>query len=550
MAMVDRPRLFNLQRPLERMKRLAGSMWARRAWALVLGLVALITCRTLLRSGSPPLGAFDEALLLVDGELLHRGQAIFRDFSANYPPGIYVLMRGIIASGLPPIWTMRVFGFVVRLATAVLAARLAGRARGEGWSWTTGVAVLAFQCGLGLVPYAYSVATVQVMLIFLAWLDAPLHRWARVAAGVMFGLLSYVRLDVCIYLGCFWGAMEVMFYATKRRPFAFARFDGYVDTLVSAGVTSAVLWAPVIYDAGLSRVLHDLIFDVSRLAMPARVLPFPDLFQSFELGPLRSVPMLALKKGSLTYLAWLVCLTISAAFLVVLVWRGKWADAEQRGVWLLVVGTLVTIPAATGRSDYPHIVYGAPFFFAAAAALTPRALGVWLAPLLVAICAGFSLRTGTEFPRSASWFLVPRADDEFRRDELAFVARMVQNEIPPDEPIFVGCDSHARHIISPLDVYYFSHRPGATRYMQFDPGLTTSEPVHEEMIADLEYSMPRLFIQHRNCTWFEPNLSQQIGSQLLDAYLQDKYVPAYGLPTFVIWRRRETLDIGFAAVSP
>lgn len=542
--------MFEWRRPLERAQHLAESKWLRRGWVFVLACVALVTCRTLLRSGSPALGAFDEALLLVDGELLHRGQVIFRDFSANYPPGIYVVMRGIIASGLPPIWTMRVFGFVVRLATAVLAARLAGRARGEGWSWVTGVAVLAFQCGLGLVPYAYSLATIQVMLIFLAWLEAPTQRWARIAAGVMLGLLSYVRLDVSIYLACVWGALEALFLATQRRSFVFARLEGYVDTLGSAGVTAAILWAPAIYEAGLSRVLHDLIFDVSRLAMPARVLPFPDLIQWVEVGPLRQVPILALKKGSLTYFVWLVCLTLSAASLVHLVRSRRWADPAQRGVLLLVVGTLVTIPAATGRSDYPHIVYGAPFFFAAAVALVPRPLGTWSAPLLAALSAGFALQTGTEFPRSATWFLVPRADDEFRRDELAFIARIVQNEVPPDEPIFVGCDSHARHIISPLDVYYFSHRPGATRYMQFDPGLTTSEPVHREMIADLEYSRPVLFIQHRNCTWFEPNLSQNFGSHLLDAYLRENYVPAYGLPTFVIWRRRETLNVGFAFSAP
>lgn len=532
---------------LESLERLLESRWSQRAWGAAMALVVLVTLHALLRSGSPPLGAYDEALLLVDGELLHRGQVMFRDFSANYPPGIYQIMRVIVASGWPAIWTMRWFGFFVRVLAAVLAARLAGRAQGKQWCWVTGTSVLALQCGLWLVPYAYNVAIIQVMLVFLAWIDAPHHRWARLASGVMLGLLSYVRIDVCIYLGLFLAAMEGVSWVAWRRAFLFHQVKAYVETLGVALLVALVLWAPVVYQAGFARVVHDLVLDVSRLAMPSRLLPFPHLMEWAWVGNLGlSLPMIALKKGSLTYLVWLVTLTLSATSLGVMFWRRELTAGSKRAVWLLLVGTLVTIPAATGRSDYPHIVYGAPFFIALAASVASSRVKSWGAPLLVLFSAGFALRAGSEFAQPAAWFLTPRSDEHFRRQELTMIAQLVQSEIPPDEPIFVGCDSHARHIISPLDVYYFAHRPGATRYMQFDPGLTTSAPVHHEMIADLEYSRPRLFIQHRACTWFEPNASQQMGSPLLDEYLAQRYFPAYGLPSFVIWRRRETSDIGFA----
>jgi hypothetical protein len=123
-------------------------------------------------------------------------------------------------------------------------------------------------------------------------------------------------------------------------------------------------------------------------------------------------------------------------------------------------------------------------------------------------------------------------------EDLRELVRAIEREVPPEAPIFVGCDSHRQHSSSSLEVYYFSHRPGATRYMQFDPGLTTSEPVHREMIADLERTRPRLFVQTKRCYWDEPNASRELGSELLDRYLERHYQPFAELPRFGLWRRK------------
>jgi hypothetical protein len=120
-----------------------------------------------------------------------------------------------------------------------------------------------------------------------------------------------------------------------------------------------------------------------------------------------------------------------------------------------------------------------------------------------------------------------------------FLADYVVSHTQPGEPIFSGCRSHRRAMMSVLDIHYIAHRPGATRYMQFDPGLVTTAEKQSEMIADLERTKPRLVLRLLGCTWEEANASVQQGASLLDEYLQVAYVPERTLGMFEIWKRSD-----------
>lgn len=532
---------------LEALELLTASRWVRWACASVLIAVGFFALRTLLISGGSLLGMFDEAILLVNGEALHRGMIPFRDFASNYPPGIFQVMRGIIASGLPPIWASRIVGLLIRMVTAVLVARLAGQARGRKWCWSAGAAAIAFQSGLQLVPFAYTLAVAQLLFLMVLWVEKPDRRWVAAASGVMLGVLSYVRHDVVVYLGATLSGVEILCLGLWKRPFLFRSGHAYVEMLGAALIVAGVLWIPVFVQAGVTRVVYDLVFDVSRLAMPARVLPFPPLVTWVPVENLgMALPIVPQTKDSVTYAVWLGGLLLSALALGRKAWRRE-LHPDSRALWLLVIGTVTTLPAAMGRSDYYHIVYGVPYVFALAAALAPGwtrygwDVGVTAAALV------FAVHGGRIQVRPASWALWPHHDDEYRRPELAMLAKLVQEQVPEEEPIFVGCDSHARHIFSAMDVYYFCDRPGATRYMQFDPGLTTSAGVHQQMIADLDYSLALVFVQHRNCMWYEPNASQEFGSTLLDDYLRQHYVPVHQFPTYVVWYRKPASDVSYAS---
>jgi hypothetical protein len=493
---------------LEALERLTDSRWVRWVSAGVVAAVGFFGVRTLLVSGAAPLGMFDEAILLVNGEAIHRG--------------------------------------MVRIATAVLVARLAGRARGGKWCWSAGAATIAFQSGLQLVPFAYTLAIAQLLLVMVLWVEKPEQRWVAPVSGVLLGLLSYVRHDVCVYLGATLGGVELLCWWKWRRPFLFRLARAYVELLGAAAVVAGLLWTPVIVQAGFTRIIYDLLFDVSRLAMPARVLPFPPLVTWVPVDALgMALPIVPQTKDSVTYAVWLGGLLLGAVGLGRQVVRREF-HPDSRAVWLIAVGAVTTLPAAMGRSDYYHIVYGVPYVFALAAGLAPRwARYGWDICVTVASLL-FAFHGGRILIKPPSWALVPHHDDEYRRPELAMLAKLVQEHVPDGEPIFVGCDSHARHMFSAMDVYYFCHRPGATRYMQFDPGLTTSAGVHEQMIAELDYSLAQVFVQHRNCMWYEPNASQKFGSPLLDDYLREHYVPVHQFPTYVVWYRKPGADVSYA----
>ena len=92
-------------------------------------------------------------------------------------------------------------------------------------------------------------------------------------------------------------------------------------------------------------------------------------------------------------------------------------------------------------------------------------------------------------------------------------------------------------LISPLDVYYWAQRVGATRYMQFDPGLVTSVDGQTEMIADLERTRPRVAALTPGCVWPEPNGSMHEGATLLDEYIAKHYELVGVIGGFQLWGR-------------
>ena len=114
---------------------------------------------------------------------------------------------------------------------------------------------------------------------------------------------------------------------------------------------------------------------------------------------------------------------------------------------------------------------------------------------------------------------MPAVQLESRRDVLAFVATHTR----PGEPIFVGNNQHRRATFNDLTLYYLAQRPGATRYLQFDPGQVTRVEVQREMIAQLEARRPTVAVLLEGGYSPEPNKSIHPGSSLLDEYVASHY---------------------------
>jgi hypothetical protein len=79
-------------------------------------------------------------------------------------------------------------------------------------------------------------------------------------------------------------------------------------------------------------------------------------------------------------------------------------------------------------------------------------------------------------------------------------------------------------------------RPGATRYMQFDPGTVTSTEGQLEMVADLQRSRPHILVLDAGCSWYEPNDSRNEGATILDDFIALHYRPYRSVAGTALWR--------------
>jgi hypothetical protein len=501
----------------------------------VFAFCSLLALRALLVYGIEPLGIYDEGLLFTDAQMMADGRVPYRDFYANYPPGIFQIIRAVLALSDAPIWTARLLSLGVRIGTALGVAWLVGRARGPGLCLATAASVLILQAALGLAPSAYTFAVLLCLIAIVSWPNASSSPGRTLGCGGLLACVSYLRHDLFGYVVMQLLVIEALWWLLRKRSFFFATKRQLVQYALGALGTGLLLWVPLFLVTDLSRLLHDLVLDLPRLVMPSRTLPIPPLFELMSSGALNTkIP--ALLGDPLR-----LCLALSAFGALAAVYAAQRAlraaepTALSRLTVLTAVFALGTLPQALGRTDYWHAAYGLPLLLAAGLSVVSRrvAQGVALLALLPWLSRGVQFISAEDAVR-----LWQSDDNLFLSGERRALKDLVQARTRPGEPIFVGCSSHRRVIIVPIDVYYWAHRPGATRYMQFDPGLVTSTAGQREMIADLERTKPRIILLFAACIWDEPNDSMLVGAKDLDDYLSVKYAPGEWLGAFMVWQRK------------
>jgi hypothetical protein len=117
------------------------------------------------------------------------------------------------------------------------------------------------------------------------------------------------------------------------------------------------------------------------------------------------------------------------------------------------------------------------------------------------------------------------------------VTQFLQKNTTPDERIFVGLNDHRRTLMSHLVLYFLVGRRGGTRYMQFDPNLTTREDVQATMIQELQSRRVNWVVLYTGFTRIEPNESSRLGSALLDEHLRERFEPVARFGPFEVRRR-------------
>lgn len=486
-----------------------------------------------------PIQSFDEGVLLTGAMLVRQGQALYRDFYSNYPPGIFWLISALWdLFGVSPM-VLRYLGLGIHLGLALVAGRLAGRAGGRRFSWLGAGLCLAWLSLLGNIPFAW-LAGLLAALLFIERLGvcsvagSPVP-W--VLAGLALGVLGVLRHDLFVYLGLSLVMAAAAWAANTRRlrpPEGILR-KGAPGAVVAIAVLCLV-WVPTLVRAGVSVAAGDLYFDQVRYTMPSRVLPMPDLFRLLSMPS--GVVLPAFVSQSFEGAAFL---TLAGPFLgaaALLVVRRR----ERRFDRTLLLGTalsLAVIPQLLGRTDVYHALFSVTPALVLGSVLAerasvsaPRRLRLAAGALLVTLLAmPVSLHLpgllGVRPPTASAdqperYGGLPEWSEEqwaARREVLAFLARSGR----AGDPIFVGCVDHRFPFMSEMDLYFLSDRTGATRYMQFDPGLVGRAEEQAQMVRDLERSRPAVAVLSRHCAATEPNASAIPGATVLDDYLKARY---------------------------
>jgi hypothetical protein len=514
----------------------------------VLGwMLVLMSARKLAYGVYAPLLPYDDGILLTGSMLVAGGEVPYRDFYTNYGPGIFLTIAALWKVVGTSALAARVLGCALQLAIAALSGLLAGRLTGRRFTALAAGLVAAWLSMLAPSPYAWFAALALALAAascLCSAASAPSRgRW--LAAGALLGMTGWYRPDFAVYFAVALLAIGTIARLALRQPGRRSWRDVLAwspPALLGFLAASLPVWGPTIWLSG-SQPLYDVLIDQLRIR-PGRVLPGPPLLEWVNTEALVLPSFLARPDAGAFALA-----CVGPLLAVLLAVAGKRLGVASPTA-AAVVGALAAavMPQMLGRSDLTHCLYAvAPALVLVAGcaqALVRLGAARCLAASCLVACAFLparDLKPTLPGPPLFSTRAFPRYGGIPEQDAgLLAVARFLSENTSPDETIFVGLSDHRRTLLSHLLLYFVADRRGGTRYMQFDPNLTTREDVQRRMVADLEAHRTRWAVLFSGWAgWVEPNESIRPGSTTLDRHLSERYEPVARFGYFEVRRARK-----------
>jgi len=446
-----------------------------RAWFL--GLVAFLLLAPGAFYGLP-----SGKLVVCATRILH-GEVPYRDFWTMYAPGSCYLTAGLF-SLLGRELVVQGLGSCALAAAAssvlFLLLRDAGVERRIAILCALVLALARWHTGIELSSYEPA-----FLLALLAWRDVLARKLVR--AGLLLGAAAVFKHDFAAYAAV--GAAAAI---------AFRR-ESPLPLLASslAVVLPAILL--LAWRAGPD-AWHDLVVFPATDFPLVRGEPYPHLVP-------RSQPLVAwvshpsgvaeTRDAVLAIGRFVVCFMPQIFFLAgltVALRRGRktppalglalallplyWMAAHvQQNTHVLTMAALSGIVFATawGTRSLSRWALGVAAIF--------HAIGLLVAPAVafVEMARGIPGAHVLEVP-GAALVMVPQETHAAYRPIAAFV----RQNVPEDEPIYVGLERHDATVISSPILYYLCDRRPAVRYHELHPGVTDREDVQAEMLGWIE----------------------------------------------------------------
>ncbi|MFO7634720.1 MAG: glycosyltransferase family 39 protein, partial [Caldilinea sp.] len=460
-----------------------------------------------------PLNLYDEGLALVNGMRVLHGDIPFRDYWAIYPPGQSYVLAALFGVAGENIFVERIYDTTVRILLA-LVIYLIAVALLRSWRWAVAPYLAAAVLLAAATFYGYAVFPALLfgfaaLLLSFRYLDTDRLRWLA-GAGLLVGVTTFFRLDLGFYAAAAVGMLLILTWLLPLDGDAGwgARTRRLAIALFAAGGPAALLvlafYGYLGSAAGLDVMVENLLVFPATTFRAVRQLPYPPLLPDWSIWSGGGSFDARLDRMLGDYLRFYMPLLVYGLSALLLVWsavralRGgrRFAHTDSMAASLVVMGTGLFVQALS-RYDEIHVL---------PASLVVVILITWLvrqipaerwdhpwvaAPVVVLLLVPVALyfvgpyvrlsEIVRNFPPQGCYSALPRAGCVPTLPGQEEIVQILDQQSPDHGPIFSGLLRHDNVFVNDVSVYFLAGRPISTRYHELHPGVTTTQPVQEEM---------------------------------------------------------------------
>jgi hypothetical protein len=561
---------------------------------LVLYLIAALISAITVYKGLQP---NDEGLMLQAARRIAQGQVPYSDFWWYYPPGQPYLLGGLWNLFGPSLLTWRVVRVLADATVAVLAYALARREAGPWLSLATWAGA-ALAMGQLPQPHPFPIALALALASLLLFERRP------ALAGVVAGACAFWRLEFAGYLAV--GVILALAVRPVPGPDklrAGGRFLGsallagaalFAPVVLAAGLSKSwdMLVRYPIVDFGKYQGLP-FPFDFDGPLNTSSIGGFfSDSFENLLQFYLPAALVIGLAASLLALLlrarrddwAWVATAVFALGMTHYLIVRPDEFHTAPLAVmvcvlaaWAIVQARLrvpvrrrrkvhASMPFPRGAAG-PHpgqVQPAEPLLerregrpprltpFVAATGARPRRILAFVPALIAALALVYVIVEGLDrkvlaLDEDTAPLHLSVADGVQANPRsvgpLEQAVRLVDARVPPGRPIYVATRRSDLMTSGDPLFYVLALRNNPTRYDIAAPGVVTSAPVQNEIVADLERTKTPLVVRYVSpvTTAPEPNRAgQSTGVTILDRYLARAYRPLARYGYYVILKRKRT----------
>ena len=512
---------------------------------------------------------FAGSVTFVGAERVLAGDLPYRDFWTMYAPGHFYLnaaVRSVVGS--------HVIGLTIAASVAasacasgvyLLVRNFCGSRLGGLFCSSLFVAAMY---GTGFFRYLGSYPTGIFFALAALSLIAMFYYSQRTvylfAAGICVGFVLILKHDVGIYTGTAIAAgMLAYFMGVRTNTYGV----GARTLLRDLGIFAAggVIIALPVYVYFLAAAGEDMVRDL--VVFPLTDFPYsrPEVYPSLVPRGIRgstasrtlvnflnylsfALPFLAAVSGvAAAAIAFIrrrppefaLTVTFMAAFLFH--YRAAHVQINTHIISLSVYGGLIAVIGWKLFREESAIAERKLVSSAVAAAAV-----VWIASL--AVPAAFTVRK--KWAEADAVLTIPKVSGTRlpaeEAAEFESIWPIVQAEVPPGQPIYIGLNRHDTMLIGDTMSYFIFDRPSATRYQELHPAITDTAAAQAEMIRDIESKKVRLLVLRR--VFDDESLDQfkrdflvnlpNIGATDLDEYIRANFEKVHEFGSRSIWVRK------------